>query len=150
MLVAALSRTSQNPVFHKSIVASLVPHIASLASSQMGHNLVNEIISIPSKSKERSVPFHVKESIMSQLAGHEAELRESWMGRSVWRTWKGDLWKRKRADWILWVKEVDGPTNSWASAPTKRIVTRDERQGENGKGKTEFVADTNEEKMEED
>ncbi|KAK7422679.1 Nucleolar protein 9 [Neonectria punicea] len=107
VLTTALATTSSNPAFHKSIVSTLLPHTAELAKSQFGHNVINAIVEVPSKGKERSVPFHMKEAIMDTLGQNEAELRETWMGRSVWRNWKGDTWKTKRMDWKFWMREVD-------------------------------------------
>lgn len=107
VITTALSKTSTNPAFHKSIVNTILPHIHELAVSQFGHNLINAIVEVPSKGKERSVPFHMKEAVMAKLGQHEPELRESWMGRSVWRSWKGDMWKTRRIDWKLWMREVD-------------------------------------------
>ncbi|KAH7156855.1 armadillo-type protein [Dactylonectria macrodidyma] len=107
VLTTALATPSSNPAFHKSLVSTLLPHIGELATSQFGHNLVNAIVEVPSKGKERSIPFHMKESIMATLGQREAELRESWMGRSVWRSWKGDTWKTRRGDWKIWMREVD-------------------------------------------
>lgn len=108
LLTTALSTPSpNNPAFHRTVVNTLQPHVLSLATSQFGHNLVNAIASVPGKGKERSVPFHVKEAVMNALGAHEAELRESWMGRSVWRTWKGDTWKTRRGDWKAYMREVD-------------------------------------------
>ncbi|KAH8735212.1 armadillo-type protein [Ilyonectria robusta] len=117
VLTAALATPSSNPAFHKSIVSALLPHIPELAVSQFGHNLINAIVEVPSKGKERSIPFHMKESIMSTLGQHEGELRDSWMGRSVWRTWKGDTWKTRRGDWKVWMREVD--VQPEPSAPAK-------------------------------
>jgi nucleolar protein 9 len=107
LLTTALSTPSQNSLFQKTLVATIAPHTSELAVSQFGHNLINSIAEIPSKGKDFSIPFHVKESIMQSLASHEAELRDSWMGRSVWRTWKGDTWKTRRGDWKVWIREID-------------------------------------------
>jgi nucleolar protein 9 len=107
VLTTALSISSSNPAFHKSIASAILPHTHELAVSQFGHNLINAIVEVPSKGKERSIPFHMKEAFMARLGEHEAELRDSWMGRSVWRNWKGDMWKTRRLDWKLWMKEVD-------------------------------------------
>ncbi|PNY27259.1 Nucleolar protein 9 [Tolypocladium capitatum] len=109
LLTTALSTPSANSLFQKSIVSTVTPHTSELATSQFGHNLVNAIAEVPSKGKDLSVPAHMKEAIMQQLGAHEAQLRESWMGRSVWRTWKGDMWKTRRGDWKVWMKEVDVP-----------------------------------------
>lgn len=121
ILKTALANPSSNPFFHKVLVASLLPHVADLATSQSGHNVVNEILTVPSKGRGHSVPFHIKESIMTKLAENEGLLRDSWMGRSVWRTWKGDVWKRGRVDWGTWAKGVESAGgDAFAAAPTKR------------------------------
>lgn len=122
ILKTALAKPSDNPFFHKVLVASLLPHIADLATSQAGHNVVNEILTVPSKGRGHSVPFHIKEGIMTKLAENEALLRDSWMGRSVWRTWKGDVWKRGRVDWGTWAKGAESAGGDvFAAAPTKRL-----------------------------
>lgn len=125
LLTTALATPSANPAFHKSIVAKLLPSIHELAISQFGHNLINAIVEVPSKGRERSIPFHMKEAVMNKLGEHEAELRESWMGRSVWRNWKGDTWKTRRGDWKVWMREVDIQPES--SAPVPRRGAREER-----------------------
>ncbi|KAM0326932.1 hypothetical protein ACHAQA_006052 [Verticillium albo-atrum] len=101
VLTTALAQPGQTPVFHKALVGQLVPRVAELALSQFGHNAVNAVIGVA------SVPFHVKQTVMTTLAAREGEMRESWMGRSVWRTWKGDMWKTRRADWVRWAKEAE-------------------------------------------
>ncbi|KAI0018165.1 ARM repeat-containing protein [Xylariomycetidae sp. FL0641] len=115
VLVDALSTPSQNKIFHKALVASLRPHVMDLAQSGHGSRVLNAIISVPSRSDGISLPFHIKESIMTELGQHEPELRESFEGRRVWRSWKGDLWKNRRTDWIAWAKEVDSASEKVGS-----------------------------------
>jgi nucleolar protein 9 len=130
ILTTALSNSSSNPIFHKSLAASLiVPHCLELAQSQYGHRVLCAIIALPSKGDKISIPFHLKQSIVSRLAEKEQDLRESWTGRSVWRTWKGDVWVRRRGDWVRWAKETDPedkrksqmpkPKQSWGSQVNK-------------------------------
>ncbi|KAH9905955.1 pumilio-family RNA binding repeat domain-containing protein [Xylariomycetidae sp. FL2044] len=107
VITTALSTPSKNKAFHKSLVGALRPHIMELVESEHGSRVLSAIISTPSKSDGISLPFHIKESIMTTLGQHESELRESFMGRRVWRSWKGDLWRNRRTDWIAWAKEVD-------------------------------------------
>lgn len=112
VVTAALSSPPELPNFHKGLVTKLMPKATDLAQNQFGHNIVNAIISIPSKAtaggqQAAVVPFHVKETIMTALASNEKALRESWTGRSVWRTWKGEQWKFRRSDWIKYAKDVD-------------------------------------------
>ncbi|WQF78535.1 Putative nucleolar protein [Colletotrichum destructivum] len=117
----------QNEFFHKTLVGALAPHVAELAQSQFGHNVVNAIIEVPSRGKDRSIPFHVKQTIISTLAEHERTLRDSWTGRSVWRTWKGDMWKTRRSDWVKWAKEVDGPAEETKLKPWERRKLEQQR-----------------------
>ncbi|CAJ2509545.1 Uu.00g145710.m01.CDS01 [Anthostomella pinea] len=107
VLVDALSTPSQNKIFHKALVAVLRPHTMALAMSAHGNKVLNSVISAPSKSDGITIPFHLKELIISQLGEHESELRESFEGRRVWRSWQGDLWRNRRTEWIAWAKEVD-------------------------------------------
>ncbi|EOD52278.1 putative rrna processing protein [Neofusicoccum parvum UCRNP2] len=42
----------------------------------------------------------IRERIAEELAENEAALRESFVGRKVWRNWKMDLYKRHRSEWV--------------------------------------------------
>ncbi|OLN89252.1 Nucleolar protein 9 [Colletotrichum chlorophyti] len=97
---ALVTPTPNNETFHKSLVGALAPHVVELSQSWSGHNIVRDIVDVPSP-----IPFHVKQTIMTSLAGHERTLRESAMGRFVWKAWKGDMWKTRRADWVRWAKQ---------------------------------------------
>lgn len=129
LITEALATPSANPAFHKTTVNTITPHVAELASSQNGHNLVNAIVEIPSKGKERSVPFHMKEAVMSKLGENERELRDSWMGRSVWRNWKGDTWKTRRGDWKVWMREIDAVQADPAKASGANGVEQRKQRG---------------------
>ena len=108
VLTTALSQPSPNNAFHKAIVAALVPRTAELALNPYGHRILEAIPALPSRGPG-SVPFHVKQTIMSALAAREHDLRESWAGRSTWRAWRGDVHKTRPYDWTSWAKEVDAP-----------------------------------------
>ncbi|KAH6847361.1 armadillo-type protein [Chaetomium sp. MPI-CAGE-AT-0009] len=133
----ALATPPQIPHFHKLLVAGLLPNIYAIATSQHGNALVNEIISAPSKGDGTAavVPFHLKENIMAQLERHERELRESWLGRNVWRTWRGDLWNHRRHDWVRWAKETD-PEGARVAAMPRLKSEGDEKKSGGGAGKT--------------
>ncbi|KAI1162006.1 pumilio-family RNA binding repeat domain-containing protein [Nemania serpens] len=117
VIVDALSTPSPNKIFHKALVASLRPHIMELANSEHGNKIVSAIVAVPSRSEGISLPFHLKESIITELGEHEQELRDSFIGRRIWKNWKGDLWRNRRVDWIAWAKEVD-------SAPEQNMPNR--------------------------
>ncbi|KAI8948715.1 pumilio-family RNA binding repeat domain-containing protein [Xylaria longipes] len=126
VILDALSTPSQNKIFHKALVAALRPHVMELANSEHGNKVLSAIIAVPSRSEGISVPFHIKESIMTELGQHEQELRDSFIGRRIWRNWRGDLWRNRRVDWIAWAKEVD-------SAPEQSIPDRQSKT--NGPGR---------------
>ncbi|KAG8157805.1 hypothetical protein KVR01_012467 [Diaporthe batatas] len=131
----ALSAPAEVPNFHKALVTKLTPSVMDLAQSQIGHNVVNAVVGIPSKAagaeaQAAVVPFHLKERIMSTLGAGEKGLRESWTGRSVWRTWKGDQWKFRRSDWVRFVKEVDPEVK-----PEEKLWNRVADKEKKGKGK---------------
>ncbi|KAI6086381.1 ARM repeat-containing protein [Hypoxylon rubiginosum] len=117
VLVTALSTPTKNKAFHKTLVAALRPHAFQLAMSNSGNKVINLIISTPCKGDGISIPFHMKESMMEQLGQHEPELRDSFEGRRAWRTWKGDLWRNRRREWITWAKEVESTSEQAATAP---------------------------------
>ncbi|KAK4463293.1 hypothetical protein QBC42DRAFT_69276 [Cladorrhinum samala] len=118
----ALATPPQLPHFHKLLVAGLSQNIVDIALSQHGNPIACAIIACPSKGEANIpiVPFHLKENIMGQLALREASLRETWLGRNVWRTWKGDLYGRKRFDWVRWAKETDPEDMRIAAVPKSK------------------------------
>ncbi|KAK4231966.1 armadillo-type protein [Podospora fimiseda] len=119
----ALETPPQLPHFHKLLVAGLSQNIVDIALSQHGNPVVCAIIACPSKGEAKDtplVPFHLKENIMGQLAQRESSLRETWLGRNVWRTWKGDLYGRKRVDWVRWAKETDPEEFRVAAMPKSK------------------------------
>jgi len=107
LLAAALRSPSPIAGFHRRIVAPLAPHTAALAASPAGHHVLLAVVAAPSRAGAAAVPFHLKETVAARLAAAETELREGWTGRSVWRAWRVDLWKRRRGEWVTWAKDVD-------------------------------------------
>ncbi|PHH66313.1 hypothetical protein CDD81_7906 [Ophiocordyceps australis] len=104
LVTTALATPSSNSVFQKSLANSLIPHLAHLASSLHGHVLVSALFDLPSPASDASLPLHIKQSLMLQLVALEAQLRDSWMGRSVWRSSRGNLFKTRPGDWKAWAK----------------------------------------------
>ncbi|KAK3290726.1 armadillo-type protein [Chaetomium fimeti] len=151
ILTKALATAPQIPHFHKLLVAGLLPNIYAIATSQHGNALVNDIISVPSKGDGTMavVPFHLKENIMAQLAGHEHELRESWLGRNVWRTWRGDLWNHRRHDWVRWAKETD-PEEARVAAMPRLKSEGDEKKAGRGAGSAKHEVEREDEMIEDD
>ncbi|KAK3900336.1 armadillo-type protein [Staphylotrichum tortipilum] len=131
IIVKVLATPPQIPHFHKLLVAALLPNMYELAVSQHSSAIVNAIIAAPSKgdSSVAIVPFYLKENIMAQLERHENDLRGSWLGRNVWRTWRGDLWSYRRHDWVRWAKETDPEGERVAAMPKLKVEEGKEARG---------------------
>jgi nucleolar protein 9 len=103
VLVAALRSEPAKPPFHKPLVAALLlPHAVALALSPAGSGVLCEVAAAPAAA----VPVHLKEAVVGRLAEAEAVVRAGWTGRRAWRAWKADLWRRRRADWVIWARGV--------------------------------------------
>ena len=119
ILAKALAAPPQIPHFHKLLVAALLPNMYDIAVSKYGNPIAEAIVATPSRGGEGGpvVPFHLKENVMALLERREQDLRASWLGRSVWRAWKGDLWSHRRHDWVRWAKETDPEGERVAAMP---------------------------------
>ncbi|KAK1757253.1 armadillo-type protein [Echria macrotheca] len=137
VLINAFSTPARIPAFHKILAASLLPHTHELAVSNHGYAILNAIISVPSRGEEIAVPFHIKENMMSQLEAHEDELKTSWVGRNVWRTWRGDMWSYKRHDWVRLAKETNPEDARLSAVPKPREKMEVKGGNKFGKGKFE-------------
>ncbi|CAK7197820.1 Nucleolar protein 9 [Sporothrix eucalyptigena] len=154
VLVAALHSTNSlrghaaKIPLNKQLVAKLVPHHLTLANSPAGHVVLIAIIQTPSRTEvkgpapkegeatttsELSLPFHLKDTLIAQLAAHEDELRQSWSGRAVWRAWKGDLWRTRRSEWVHFAKAGEPEGLKLATAP----VLKDGREVQVKRGRPE-------------
>ena len=147
ILVHALSPSTSAHVsfFHKLLVSALLPHVMALAVERPGLAILETVLATPSQrrgtadrkdvrdnrgnnrnslapgtSTSAVVPFYLKENAMQTFANNEATLRESYLGRQLWRAWKGDIWLRSRRDWTRWVREAGGPESMTAGMPTPR------------------------------
>jgi nucleolar protein 9 len=109
ILTTALETPSQIPGFHKTLLSAIMPHLISFVHSKTGYVVVNAIIAVPSKGKDRSIPFFVKEDIANQLTARREDIIMEFTGRDVWRTWRGVEWTKQRANWLRWAKAFDGP-----------------------------------------
>lgn len=50
--------------------------------------------------------MNYKQSIAAELLAAEAEIRESFFGRTVWRNWSMDKYKTRRSEWFNLAKEA--------------------------------------------
>ncbi|KAE8353566.1 hypothetical protein BDV28DRAFT_156913 [Aspergillus coremiiformis] len=64
--------------------------------------------------------FFIKERMAQELVQHEMALRDSFIGRAVWRNWAMDLYKRRRGEWAVKAKGIDS-TNGSGERPKSKI-----------------------------
>jgi nucleolar protein 9 len=64
--------------------------------------------------------FFVKERMAQELAQNELALRDSFVGRAVWRNWAMDLYKRRRGEWAAKAKGRD-ISNDSGEKPKSRL-----------------------------
>jgi nucleolar protein 9 len=95
--------------------------LAELAQNTSGSHVVD---SLWDATKDI---FFVKERMAQELVANEMILRDSFIGRAVWRNWSMDLYKRRRGEWVGRAKGLDQQP-SWT-----------EGQGERPKSKIELA-----------
>jgi nucleolar protein 9 len=83
--------------------------------------------------------FFVKERFAQELAQNELPLRDSFVGRAVWRNWSMDLYKRRRGEWKAKAKGLETRTEDGNSVerPKSRIELARARFAEKTAEKTD-------------
>lgn len=93
-LQAAITSPNATVIFRRKVIQQFYGHIGELALDPAGSRLVDAIW-----EGTHGLAF-IRERVAEELAENEASLRESFVGRAVWRNWRMDLYKRRRGDWV--------------------------------------------------
>ncbi|KAF2466754.1 PLP-dependent transferase [Lindgomyces ingoldianus] len=93
-LQAALTSPNASVIFRRKVIQQFYGHIGELALDPAGSHVIDAVW-----QGTHGLAF-IRERIAEELAENEAALRESFVGRAVWRNWRMDLYKRRRADWV--------------------------------------------------
>ncbi|KAK5013718.1 Nucleolar protein 9, partial [Cryomyces antarcticus] len=101
-LQAALTSPNATIIHRRKLIQQLYGHIGELALDQSASYVVDAIW-----EGTHGLAF-IRERIAEELAENEGAIRESTVGRKIWRNWKMDLYKRRRADWIKQSKNKAG------------------------------------------
>jgi nucleolar protein 9 len=109
-LQAALTSEQATVIFRRKVIQQFYGHIGELALDPSASHLIDAVW----KGTE-GLAF-IRERIAEELAENEASLRESHVGRIVWRNWRMDLYKRKRADWVK-TSRVDANNDGFQAFP---------------------------------
>ncbi|PSN62519.1 putative rRNA processing protein Nop9 [Corynespora cassiicola Philippines] len=93
-LQAALTSPHASVIFRRKVIQQFYGHVGELALDPSGSHVIDAVW-----QGTHGLAF-IRERIAEELAENEASLRESFVGRAVWRNWQMDLYKRRRAEWV--------------------------------------------------
>ena len=93
-LQAALVAQHASVIFRRKMIQQFYGHVGELALDPSASRVIDAIW-----DGTAGLAF-IRERIAEELAENESALRESFVGRAVWRNWRMDLYKRKRPDWV--------------------------------------------------
>ncbi|CAL5870391.1 uncharacterized protein PFLUO_LOCUS4627 [Penicillium psychrofluorescens] len=116
VLQQALTLPTSTSQFRRQITTRFQGHMKDLALNSSGSHVVD---SLWPATKDI---FFVKERMAQELAEHEMALRDSFLGRAVWRNWSMDLYKRRRGEWTGRAKGIERqPETGDGARPKSRI-----------------------------
>jgi len=104
-LQTALTAPHASVIFRRKMIQQFYGHVGELALDPSASRVIDAIW-----EGTHGLAF-IRERIAEELAENENSLRESFVGRAVWRNWRMDLYKRKRGDWVKqsrWTAGNDG------------------------------------------
>lgn len=94
----ALTCSTTTAQFRRSFIPRFFGHIVELAQHGAGSHVADVLWTATA-----DLTF-MKERFAEELLKDEAVLRESFFGRTVWRNWNMDRYKRSRRDWMAQIK----------------------------------------------
>lgn len=119
VLQQALTLPTSTPQFRRQFTPRFFGHMNELALDTSGSHVADTLWPATKDI------FFVKERLAQELAQNEYALRDSFVGRAVWRNWSMDLYKRRRGEWKAKAKGQDtrpaGDGDGQAERPKSRI-----------------------------
>ncbi|KAI9877299.1 MAG: Nucleolar protein 9 [Pleopsidium flavum] len=102
--VLQISLTSVNVSTHyrRNMIQRFFGHMKELATHASGSHVVDCFW-----TATQGLTF-IQERMAEELLANETVIRDSFLGRAVWRNWRMDLYKRKKLDWIVLAKGGNG------------------------------------------
>ncbi|PYH40823.1 RNA-binding RNA processing protein NOP9 [Aspergillus saccharolyticus JOP 1030-1] len=101
VLQQALTQPTSTTQFRRQIVTRFSGQLTDLALDSSGSRVVDALWPATKDI------FFIKERMAQELAQNEMALRDSFVGRAVWRNWSMDLYKRFRGEWAAKAKGLD-------------------------------------------
>jgi nucleolar protein 9 len=109
----ALTQSTSTSQFRRQFVPRFLGHLRDLAVDSSGSHVVDSLWLATNDI------FFIKERIAQELAQDEPALRDSFLGRAVWRNWYMDLYKRRRGEWARKAKGLE--TNNVVDANESKL-----------------------------
>ena len=110
LLQASIVTEPQTKPFRRRMAQKLIPSVVELTTDAVASHVVDALW-----DATLDLTF-LRERVAEELVKHEAEIKDSFAGRVVWRNWMMDLYKRKRMTWIARskpeVEDRDGPNGA--------------------------------------
>ncbi|PGH11321.1 hypothetical protein AJ79_04937 [Helicocarpus griseus UAMH5409] len=110
VLQYALTLPTSTPQFRRQIISRFSGKMAELALHSSGSHVADALWQA---TKDL---FFVKQRYAEELAANEPALRDSFVGRAVWRNWSMDLYKRRRGNWVAIAKGLENNADLNANA----------------------------------
>lgn len=101
VLQQALTVPTSSGQFRRQFTSRFQGHVVELALDNSGSHVVDALW-VATKDI-----FFVKERMAQEMAQNEMTLRDSFLGRAVWRNWSMDLYKRRRGEWSARAKGIE-------------------------------------------
>lgn len=101
----ALTSPTSTRQFRRQFTAQFSGYLSELALDSSASHVVDALWEATKDI------FFVKERMAQELAQNEMALRDSFVGRAVWRNWSMDLYKRRRGEWAAKAKGLSGQTD---------------------------------------
>lgn len=121
-LQTALTSPNASVIFRRKVIQQFYGHVGELALDPAGSRVIDAIW-----QGTHGLAF-IRERVAEELAENEAALRESYVGRAVWRNWSMDLYKRRRGDWVKQSKFAVG-NEGFQSFPENGEVKGNQKNG---------------------
>ncbi|GAD99103.1 rRNA processing protein Nop9 [Paecilomyces variotii No. 5] len=134
VLQQALTLPTSTAQFRRQFTSRFLGHMNELALHSSGSHVAD---SLWPATKDI---FFIKERLAQELVQNELALRDSFVGRAVWRNWSMDLYKRRRGEWKAKAKGLEPQTENGASSterPKSRIELARARFAEQTAEKTD-------------
>lgn len=101
-LQAALTSPNASVIFRRKMIMQLYGKVGELALDPAASRVIDAVW-----DGTNGLAF-IRERIAEELSENENAMRESFVGRAVWRNWHMDLYRRNRHDWVKQSRHTAG------------------------------------------